>query len=359
MEDSIIWPPMHYQSLLSSGDWEDYTGSHDIQSLIENARDSRAALLEQPNIFQFATSELSQDAFLCWLMSWCEQPFQMHDRALNEASIDFISIIFNLHKIPVPNIDSIEITRQFESLDILAIVNNKYAILVEDKTFTKDHSNQLMRYRDAVKKEYPALIQLPIYYKISDQSHYRSPESAGYIPFKRKMMLEILKRGIKNGVQHPIFVDYYRHLQQLENKISAFRSKPIEEWDAFAWQGFYQELQKEINGNWGYVSNKKGGFWGFWWKSAMFEPYSLQLEQRRLCVKMKAAEIEDKVPLRSAKKALKYILESSENRDLFLQKPSRLRTGKTMTIAERDNYLYTKSDGTIDMDRIIEELKKY
>lgn len=100
-------------------------------------------------------------------------------------------------------------------------------------------------------------------------------------------MLEILKRGRDNGVQNPIFLDYLRHLQKLEDNIFSFRIKPVTEWDEHAWQGFYQDVQKELNGRWGYVSNSAGGFWAFWWKSAYNKKYYLQLEQDRLCVKVK------------------------------------------------------------------------
>lgn len=356
LQDHVIWPPMHYTSLLSRGYWDKYTGNHDIKTLLQHARDSRGEHLEEPNLFEFATSELSQDAFLCWLMTWSPQEYRMLDQSLHEAAIDFISVIFNMLPLPVPTIQSIDIRRQFKSLDILAIVNDKYAILIEDKTYTNDHSNQLIRYREAVKEAYPHLTQLPVYYKIADQSHYLSPESAGYTPLKRKMMLEILERGIKNGVQNTIFVNYYRHLKQLEMQVSSFWTTPVTMWNSFAWQGFYQELQKEIVGNWGYVPNPIGGFWAFWWGSASNQ-YYYQLEQQRLCVKIVAAEKESRRDLRNH--AMKEILEKSERYSLSLQRPSKMGSGKTMTIAERTNYIYKNDDGLVDIKRTIEELKKY
>lgn len=169
-------------------------------------------------------------------------------------------------------------------------------------------------------------------------------------------MLEILERGIKNGVQNTIFVNYYRHLQQLERQVSSFWTTPFATWNSFAWQGFYQELQKEIDGNWGYVPNPTGGFWAFWWGSASNQFY-YQLEQQRLCVKIEAAEGEKRRILRN--NAMKEILEKSEVCDLLLQKPSKMGSGKTMTIAERASYIYTNDDGLIDIKRTIKELKKY
>lgn len=162
-------------------------------------------------------------------------------------------------------------------------------------------------------------------------------------------------------MSNSIFTDYQKHLQHIENSVAAFRTKRIDEWDAFAWQGFYQKLQKEINVNWGNVSNKQGGFWGFWWKSASFAPYHLQLQLKRLCVKFKATEEEGRVSLPAAKNALKGILEKSEESSLKLRKPSRLGAGKTVTVAvaERSDYLYLNNAGTIDLERTIEELKLF
>ncbi|MBS4195481.1 PD-(D/E)XK nuclease family protein [Lederbergia citri] len=355
LHDSVIWPPMHFQSILARGYWEYYTGNHDVMLLLENARDSESAYLTPPNLFQFATSELSQDAFLCWLLSWGQKGYRYHDEPLHNVALDFVSSIFTAHHLSAPPIRSIEIIRQFKSLDVLAIINNEYAILIEDKTYTKNHSNQLVRYRETVRKEYPNLIQLPIYFKIADQSHYRSVESAGYFPFTRKMMLNIMEKG--KDVQNSIFVDYLRHLQSIEQQVSAFWSIPISEWDAFAWQGFYQELQKEIAGDWGYVSNPKGGFWGFWWQQQKKQRYYFQLEKQKLCVKVVAEEGENKRELRE--RTMKEVLCRSEKENLSLQKPARTRSGKTMTVAEKLDYIIVNDAGLVDIKATIEGLKRF
>ncbi|SDM57163.1 PD-(D/E)XK nuclease family protein [Sediminibacillus halophilus] len=357
VRDLVIWPAMHVDALLSKGYWEDYKGDDNIEELLQKARDSQSAYVETPNLFEFATSELSQDAFLCWLMAWSDQAYRSLNRPLHDAAVAFISEIFRVHHLPAPVVESIKVTRQFKSLDILAIINNKYAILIEDKTYTKNHSNQLQRYREAIEEAYPRLTQLPIYYKIADQSHYRSVEDAGYVPFKRSMMLKILKNGVDNGIDNAIFLDYYRHLQKLEDNISSFRTKNLKEWDGYAWQGFYQEIQKEIDGDWGYVPNRSGGFWGFWWDSKLNKRYYMQLEQENLCIKVVAREGEKRSKLRT--EALNDILEKSEKRGLQLERPTRLGNGKTMTIAQRTAYIQLNEDGTVNIKRTIEQLKRY
>jgi hypothetical protein len=354
---NVIWPEIHYGSILARGYWDDYKGSYDVELLLENVRDSQAAHMDEPNLFDFATSELSQDAFLCWLISWCPETHRSLNKPLHCAAVDFVANIFNVHGYPMQIIESIEITRQFEGLDILAIVNGTYAILIEDKTYTKNHSDQLNRYRDAVEKYYPDKVQLPIYYKIADQSQYNSVVEAGYFSITRDRMLQVLQRGRRNGVSHPIFLDYLAHLEKLDSKINAFKTKPLVDWDGFAWQGFYMELQKHFIGNWGYVSNPRGGFWGFWWKPQIDKNYYLQLEQELLCVKIEAEAVQDLKDFRS--KEMQSVLLESEEHGLFLQRPTRLGTGKTMTIAHRPDYIQTKETGIVDMERTIEELKKW
>lgn len=354
---NLIYPEIHYQSVLARGNWDDYNGNQDVELLLENVRDSESAFIEPPNLFEFATSELSQDAFLCWLMTWSQETHRSLDKSLYEASADFVAMMFNVHGIPVPSIKKMEITRQFQGLDVLAIINDTYAVLIEDKTFTNNHSNQLKRYREAVEMAYPDKIQLPIYYKIADQSHYRSVVDEKYFPFTRGRMLQVLKRGRENGVNHPIYLDYLSYLEKLENKINSYKIKPITEWDSFAWQGFYMELQKYFDADWGYVSNPRGGFWGFWWKPQSIQNQYIQLEQQVLCVKVEAKDVQDLKEFRN--KEMESTLLKSKKQGLLLQKPSKLSTGKTMTIAFRPDYLQTRELGLIDMDKTIEVLKKF
>lgn len=316
-----------------------------------------SSVIRMPNLFRFATSELSQDAFLCWLLSWGIKEYQEINRPLYDTSLDFLRTIFELHHLELPEVESLEIIPQHKKLDILVIVNDTFAVLIEDKTFSKDHSNQLVRYKEAVKKDFPDLIQLPIYYKIADQSNYHSVEKAEYRPFTRRTMLEIMKNGLERGINNDIFLDYYNHLQELENSIQAFRTKPVAKWNANQWQGFYQEVKQHLEGNWGYVSNPRQGFWGFWCFSSPVHGWYLQLEQNKLCIKILLKEKENRV--KYARTVMQEVLQKSAENNLKLEKPARLRAGKTMTIAQRMYYIQTDEEGVIDLDQTIKELMKY
>ncbi|GAA3328735.1 hypothetical protein GCM10020331_073910 [Ectobacillus funiculus] len=100
--------------------------------------------MNKPNLFfQYATSELSQDAFLCWLLEWADPQYSETDVQLHNLGKRFVEAIFSKHQQPRVRIESINIRRQLDGLDILAVINDGFAILIEDKTYTSDHSGQL------------------------------------------------------------------------------------------------------------------------------------------------------------------------------------------------------------------------
>lgn len=42
---------------------------------------------DRPNLFTYATSELSQDAFICWLAAWADPKFKDADPALHQRDL--------------------------------------------------------------------------------------------------------------------------------------------------------------------------------------------------------------------------------------------------------------------------------
>ena len=112
---------------------------------------------ESPNIFRFATSELSQDAFICWLVSWLSYH---KDKLLFNCARDFISLLYSLNKKSDLNRDLIQelidIKQQHLKIDVYfqVKINGKIvSFVIEDKVDTSFHSNQLERYKEAVEND--------------------------------------------------------------------------------------------------------------------------------------------------------------------------------------------------------------
>jgi hypothetical protein len=318
----------------------------------------------KPNLFNWATSELSQDAFICWLVEWAKPEYKkVETKLLHETAGKLIK---KLSGIEPATIEELKIKKQYKGMDVVIEINKIHAILIEDKVHAKHHGDQLARYAEKLKEKYEEKNVSLIYFKTGDQSNYQEAEEHRYQVFKRKCFLEILKEGINNGIKNDIYLDYYTYLNALEDAVNSYESLPIEDWDKEPgwnpWKGFYTKLQERLNdGNWDYVSQRDGGFLGFWWcfkkqqyDGAEYECY-LQFENSKLCFKLHVEEKERAKDIKNlcrdklAPKAEEYRLEIVSSR----------RVGKYMTLAYlKEDIRQVKEDGTIDMDATVTELKK-
>lgn len=311
--------------------------------------------MKKPNLFKFATSELSQDAFICWLLSWGN--YSIED-PLNKTAKFFISKLTNGK---IKDFKEIEVHRQYNKIDIVAIIDNEWVILIEDKTNTKDHSNQLQTYlKHLSTKHLPEKI-FPLYCKTGDQSDFSSPKKAGYSLFLRKEFLEILEYGIEQGVQNEIFLDFFTHLSDIESSVQSYKSLPLQQWKWNSWKGFYSELQERLGmGNWDYVPQKNGGFLGFWWFWKIAEvdgfkyEYYLQLEQNKFCFKLypHKREVAEKVRNHYRSKLFE------KANELGVKVFQNGRIGNSMTVAALTNsYIATNQDGFLDFEKTILNIK--
>jgi len=119
----------------------------------------------KPNLFKYATSELSQDAMICWLLEWARLENRESDQELHQVGKLFLDSLFNkFNDIQTPSqYDTIEIRKQYKDIDVFCIVNSKYAIIIEDKTNTRNHSGQLEKYLTDIEKIFDKKYILPVY----------------------------------------------------------------------------------------------------------------------------------------------------------------------------------------------------
>lgn len=312
--------------------------------------------MSQPNLFNFATSELSQDAFICWLLSWANEEHRSVSEPLHQTAVALLHRLLELGNVPKPqSIRSIEIDRQHKYIDILVLVNQDIAIIIEDKTSTMEHSGQLGRYFDQVRTEHGDRTIARIYFKTGDQSNYDSIAEAGYACFLRRDFLEILRCGEEAGVKNHIFADFHQHLQALEDGVTAYVSRPVLKWDEKCWIGFYIELRKRIgDGEWGKTNNPQGGFWGFnWhWRGERY----LQLEQEKLCFKI---QVRDKtVRAHLWQDWHQSLMSKAPEFTLKIKRPSRRADGTWMSVAVLDEYRRCDERGIIDMDKTVTVLRE-
>ncbi|MFZ4855681.1 MAG: PD-(D/E)XK nuclease family protein [Desulfuromonadaceae bacterium] len=332
---------------------------------------SKEISLRVPNIFNYATSELSQDAFICWLLQWASSEFKDIDPKLNECGTKFIDALFlRAGKSKPEHIDSIEIKKQIENIDVLVLIKeasgDTHAIIIEDKTDTKHHSKQLERYYGIVRDKFKIAVQniIPIYLKTGDQSSYSAIKECGFFEFLRNDFLYLLQEGKAAGVNNAIFADFLSFLEKREHAVNKFKNEPINVWakkNNRAWSGFYIELKKEISsGNWNYVANQTGGFMGFWWAGKKVGNVTLYLllAENQLYFKIGVKEGKPKTERNEWHNRICKAAKEHQP-SLQINKPDRFGSGKDMTVAVlKSEYLVPDSNGLLNLSETIKVLKE-
>lgn len=309
------------------------------------------------NLFDYATSELSQDAVLCWMAHWADPALEPIDPSLHRLGVSFLNRMVALHGKEISPVQTLNIKKQFKNMDIVVEINGSIIICIEDKRGSKEHSNQLTRYVQALRETYPApYTVLPVYVQTWDQGSYNPVVKSGFRVFNRQELCGLLREYRRAGGTNSIAIDFHDHLMRLDSQFLSYRDIPPQDWNSFSWMGFYSELQARMGtGEWGFVPNAAGGFYGFWWEWTGrldgAEPY-LQLEERKLCFKIDASEEPDLQAARS--EWSRNISQAAAAEGLPVRKPDRLRPGKTMTIQVLESdYLKVGADGRLDLDATV------
>lgn len=326
--------------------------------------------MTRPNLFSFATSELSQDAFICWLAAWGHESCRSYDPALHELSHSFLRLLLGAaHKEGIGAADllrpirTVVANRQEQSIDVVIEINNDWVLIIEDKTDTSEHSNQLERYRVIAETRWPKHARAYVFLKTGDQGSYKGLVEKGWGAVRRPELLALLREG-SQSTANSIFQDFLSHLIRIERETKAFRStkmagdKDWGNWERRAWQGFFLALDEHIEGgNWGYVPNARGGFMGYWWCFTDVEDAGsgvqlyLQLAGPQLTVKL---HVSDKGRRRALRDKWWRILDKSPAfKKVGLARPNRLGFGKYMTVASKDEYRVLGPDGLLDFNATV------
>lgn len=318
----------------------------------------------RPNLFKYATSELSQDAMICWLLEWAKPEYKDVDANMHNAGVNFLDSLFaKFDSIQKPvNYQKILIKRQYKNIDVLCIVNEEFSIIIEDKTNTKNHSTQLERYLETSQKDFPDTQLMPLYVKTYDQSSYSDVYVKKYKPYLRKDLLDVL-----GTIQHnnDILDDFHKHLKIIEDRVSSYQTKPLDEWVWDSFKGFYIELKNKLGeGEWDYVANPSGGFLGFWWGFEGTEECKqyMQIESKynkntklfdsQLCIKIKVQDKEKRKQYR--KECFTRLLQKSTE----FNKPNRFGSGMYMTIGILNaDFRKTNDREVLDIEETVKNLK--
>ena len=319
----------------------------------------------KPNIFYHATKELSQDAFLAWLLEWADESNYQHNPALSDTAKDFVRYLIGVnHEI---EINSVEVRRQWKDIDITATINNEYFIIIEDKTNSGERDKQLERYDKAGKKDAVEnnLILRPIYIKTGNESReVKAKLNKEWTIIIRKELLAIMN---KRPVADSIFNDFLEYMTVIETQTNSYNLLSNIKSDWRAAEGFYISLEDHLkNPGWGYVSNQSGGFLGLWYHEVTLGTHNIYIQiENNVNKDPDKNGIKVVVKISGGNRALQQLIDVlstlqgiAAKEDIILEKPRKFRVGATSTLAIVKNAFPSEQEATFDVNEFISTLKK-
>jgi hypothetical protein len=174
----------------------------------------------RPNLFHFATSELSQDAFLCWLIDHARYPEQ---GALAACARDFLAFLYGrarpeeqVRGQAVALLDAPE--RQWNDIDIIFkadVGGRTVTFVIEDKVDTSHHSGQLERYRKVLEQDGVAASDMVlIYLKTGFMfGEDRAAAHHGYAVIGPDDLVGFLDAEQYRDIRSDIFTDFRDHMR--------------------------------------------------------------------------------------------------------------------------------------------------
>ena len=352
-------------------------GMHGIPRRLFLREQAMTSQHPKPNLFDYATKELSQDAVICWLIKWSgTQTETESEQALRELGRAFVNALLRKHQVSLRgSVRRTEIHQQNLGIDVLARVHDEetsHVLLIEDKTDTDRHSGQLDRYHERVLKGesklgevHPSSIS-SIFLKTGNQSRSKDRQIAGKTKFKvfgRREFLTVLD-GYPGD--HPIVTDFRERLRRRETEFRGYRrwarNDDRSSWSWYAWEGFFRALEGSINAGWSYVPNRSGGFEGFWWhwvKTTPGDLLYLQLEivprkpeRQNLCFRV---ELRESTGREARDRYRRAVLAAGQGQ---VVRPARMGTGRTMAVGVwKADWLAFSDDGRLDIGRTVRNLQ--
>jgi hypothetical protein len=318
----------------------------------------------RPNLFSYATSELSQDAVLCWLIAWADSRYADLDPALHAAGTALLSTILGKwgHALPDGPLTT-SAQRQVEHVDVVARVGTEFLIGIEDKTNSGPH-NDLIHYKrtlDAIGAK-ENLVVLPIYVKTGERNEDAFVRAKGWEILGRAELLVIVEQAQQQGPRNAILSDFGDYLARQEADATAWRRVlPSGTWPWNAWKGFYGALEERMPWarwiGWDYVANPAGGFLAMWWG---FYPVDdgdlyLQLQHGTLAVRFKV-----KAPERRRQLVQHWSdrVRGNPPPGVPLIRPRRLGHGEHVAIAYWNGWRVAGADGLVDVEATARHLQE-
>ena len=331
-----------------------------------------------PNLFDYATKELSQDAMICWLIDWAgrETNGDPEGEELRQCGLAFVKALFSKwrdwgYSVDLGDSVRTEVRRQDRSIDVLARVNGLQVLLIEDKTETGAHDNQLERYWESVVEGETGFGKVaednvwPIYFRTGNHSlkERRRVEEQEYAVFDRTDFLSVLKtyQGTND-----ILIGFRCFLKRWQEETDSFRdwTNDCDERKKRGWEGLYRYVEESYldnsDDNWGSLGSLVGGYNGLWiepTETSEKSKFAIWIEEDRISFRLYGAKTRISKLGMNREKGY-WARAFKEQRVSGLSSPSRLdaTSTKPMCVAEWQGWLAYGNDGQLDLDGSVKNI---
>ena len=305
--------------------------------------------METPNIFDYATSELSQDAFLCYLCAFGKEEYKNDFPNEYKIAHKFLTLC------GIPENEKIEdIKRQHKHIDILITTTNHF-LIIEDKTGTNEHGDQIARYYDSLCKEYKDIKGISekvrvCYFKTDDYICPYKPSKnleldnkldiTQCCSLKCQDLFDIIKNS--NNPVIKMFCDKQRNIKAETEKCD---NNDISTWTRAKWfDVLYNALKNnnKITDRVNIENVPKGGFYGCWFDFRKIGELTLYKQIEIHINKDENKTVSAKLCLRCSSdskditKNNKECINSYSNTAKGYNKPKKIRTGQTTAFAYKE-----------------------
>ena len=259
---------------------------------IEKRLTKRKGEMIMANIFDYATKELSQDAFLRWLF----ENYLCENSNVKNLALKLLADFTDM-SIQDGDINNLNTYAQYpKKIDILVKFekeNSLYVIAIEDKTYSKEHNQlptyneELNKYIDKCKKEHTGEVKLyKIFYKtyVENDWDIQACEEYGWKPYFIDKICKLFEGY--DSTNSEILDSYTSHIMHIKSCLNDYDKKPVSEWERIEFRGCFEHIVKETVKKYGDDYWIKNGFFPDWYayESIMLKkvvtgtPFGLSIE---------------------------------------------------------------------------------
>lgn len=189
------------------------------------------------NLFNYATKELSQDAFLRWFL----------ESDIDDSGKKLLSEFTGLGFEQISNIHT---EAQIKKIDVLVEFvhgNDKCILIIEDKIDSKQHDNQLKRYSDFIKEKYKNTKQFFVYYKpriLTDEEPRSVLKEGEWYGFGIEKIYDFFKQYLEHD--NDILRFYAQYTYSTYEKLTSISNEPVTKWDLVDALSFFENPVEKI-----------------------------------------------------------------------------------------------------------------